>query len=205
MTLFDGLTSRTLETTRLVVGVIEREGDDATASADQTVILVHTATSSSLVWQELMQDLPSDLRVIAIDLRGFGDSESLPVDASRGVRDFSDDIRATLLELGVESAHFVGWGLGAAVVLQYALDFPVQSLALESGIGSGFTVDPDFIERLTAGDTSSEASTSPRSVFRSKYVTESYTSEHEDVWIDAMLSTSTAEGNYPGGVLDALA
>ena len=27
---------------------------------------------SALFWQEIMQDLPSDLRVIAIDLRGFG-------------------------------------------------------------------------------------------------------------------------------------
>lgn len=205
MTLFDGLTSRTIETPRLVVGILERAGDDATASADQTVILVHTALSANLTWQELMQDLPSDLRVVALDLRGFGGSESLPVDPSRGVRDFSDDLRATLLELGIDSAHLVGWGLGAAVALQYALDFPVRSLTLESGIGSAFIVDPDFLERLTSGDVSTDAPTSPRSVFRSGFVAEGYTSEHEDVWIDAMRSTSTAEGNYPGGVLEALA
>lgn len=219
MTLFDGLTTRTVETPRLVVGVIERSGDHVEASPEETVVLLHAAPGSSLFWQELMQDLPSDLHVIAIDLRGFGNTESLPVDATRGVRDFSDDVHATLVELGVESAHLVGWALGAAVALQYALEHRVESLTLESpispygfggtrrdgsrltdddaGVGAG-TVHEEFIERLIAGDASADAATSPRSVFRATYVAEGYSTEHEDVWVDAMLSTSTATGNYPG-------
>src|SRR5690606_34205439 len=43
-----------------------------------------------------------------------------------------------------------------------------------------------------------EVQTSPRSVFRASYVASGYTSEHEDVWVESMLTTSTAEGNYPG-------
>lgn len=219
MTLFDGITARSVDTPRLTVNVLEREGDDPETPSDRTVVLIHGNASSSLFWQETMQDLPSDLRVLAIDLRGYGGTEHAPIDATRGVRDFSDDVRATLDALGIPTAHFVGWSMGGGVVMQYALDHRVLSLTLESPVspygfggtrrdGSRLTADdagvgggagnPDFVARLAAGDTTDEAPTSPRNVFRSGYVASGYTTEHEDTWVESILSTSTAEGNYPG-------
>lgn len=219
MTLLDGITSRVIDTDRLHVGILERAGDDAAATADQTVVLVHGNVSSSLFWQELMQDLPSDLRVIAVDLRGFGASASAPVDATRGVRDFSDDLFATLQALGLETANLVGWSMGGGVVMQYAMDHPVLSLTLQAPVspygfggtrrdGTRLTDDdagcgggganPDFIQRLIDRDATDEAPTSPRNVFRSAYVAPDYTSAHEDIWVESMNTTSTATGNYPG-------
>jgi pimeloyl-ACP methyl ester carboxylesterase len=219
MTLFDGITSRVIETDRLATGVLERTGDDPATPPERTVVLIHGNVSSSLFWQELMQDLPSDLRVLAIDLRGFGFSEHAPVDATRGVRDFSDDVHAALDALGVPSAHLVGWSMGGGVVMQYALDHPVLSLTLQAPVspygfggtrrdGTRLTDDdagcgggganPDFVQRLADHDTGDEAQTSPRNVFRSGYVAAGYASEHEDVWVESMLTTSTAAGNYPG-------
>ena len=219
MTLLDGITSRIIDTERLRVGILERVGDNPAATADQTVILVHGNVSSSLFWQELMQDLPSDLRIIAVDLRGFGNTESAPVDATRGVRDFSDDVFATLQVLGIDTAHLVGWSMGGGVVMQYAIDHPVRSLTLQAPVspygfggtrrdGSRVTADdagcgagganPDFVQRLTDRDMTDEAPTSPRSVFRSGYVAPGYTSAHEDIWVESMNTTSTATGNYPG-------
>ena len=219
MTLFDGITARLVETPRLTVNVLERTGDDPATPPERTVVFVHGNVSSALFWQETMQDLPSELRAIAIDLRGFGGTESLPVDATRGVRDFSDDVRATLETLGIPTAHLVGWSMGGGVVMQYLLDHGALSLTLQAPVspygfggtrrdGTRLTGDdagcgggganPDFVERLTAGDASDEAPTSPRNVFRSGYVAPGYTSEHEDVWVESMLTTSTATGNYPG-------
>ncbi|MEZ3162070.1 alpha/beta hydrolase [Microbacterium sp. BWT-B31] len=219
MTLFDGITERRVQTPRLTVGLLEREGDDPTTPPEQTVVLIHGNGSSSLFWQELMQDLPTDLRVIAIDLRGYGASEHAPIDATRGVRDFSDDVRATLEVLGVPTAHFVGWSMGAGVIMQYALDHPVLSLTLESPVspygfggtrrdGSRLTDDDagvgggagnaEFAARMEANDMSDEAPVSPRNVFRAHYVAEGYATDHEDVWVQSINSTSTAEGNYPG-------
>ncbi|MFT4219235.1 MAG: alpha/beta hydrolase [Microbacterium sp.] len=219
MTLLDGISARTIQTPRLRVGILERDGDNADATPENTVVFVHGNVSSSLFWQEPMLSLPTDLRAIAIDLRGFGASEHAPVDATRGVRDYSDDVFATLESLGIPTAHLVGWSMGGGVVLQYALDHPVLSLTLQSPVspygfggtrrdGSRLTDDDagvgagganlDFVERLRAGDTGDEAQTSPRSVFRSGYVAAGYTSEREDIWVESMLSTSTAEGNYPG-------
>ena len=219
MTLFDGITARSVETPRLTVNVLERAADDPATPPERTVVLIHGNVSSSLFWQETMQDLPRDLRVLAIDLRGFGGTEHAPIDATRGVRDFSDDVRATLDALGIPTAHFVGWSMGGGVVMQYALDHPALSLTLQSPVspygfggtrrdGTRLTDDdagcgggganPDFVQRLTDGDTSADAPTSPRSVFRSGYVAAGYETEHEDVWVESMLSTSTATGNYPG-------
>lgn len=219
MPLFEGITERVIDTPRLRVNVLERTGDDPETPAARTVVLIHGNVSSSLFWQEIMQDLPSDLRVIAIDLRGFGGTEHAPIDATRGVRDFSDDVHATLEALGLGAVHLVGWSMGGGVVMQYALDHPVLSLTLQSPVspygfggtrrdGTRLTDDdagcgggsgnPDFIQRLNDGDTSTDAPTSPRSVFRSGYVAPDYTTENEDVWVESMLSTSTASGNYPG-------
>ena len=43
-------------------------------------------------------------RLIAPDMRGFGDTESVPIDATRGLRDWADDTAALVEALGVESA-----------------------------------------------------------------------------------------------------
>ena len=219
MTLFDGISARSVETPDVTVNVLERAGDDPATPADRTVVLIHGESSSALFWQELMQDLPTDLRVLAIDLRGYGGTEHAPIDATRGVRDFSDDLHATLQELGIVTAHLVGWSLGAGVAMQYALEHPVLSLTLEApvspygfggtrrdgtrltdddaGTGGG-TGDPDFVQRLIDHDTGTDAPHSPRNVFRAHYVAPGYESAHEDLWVESMLTTSTATGNYPG-------
>lgn len=219
MTLLDGITARTIDTDRIRTGILEREGDDPATPAERTVVLVHGNVSSALFWQELMQDLPHDLRVVALDLRGFGASESQPVDATRGLRDYSDDVHAALVALDIPTAHLIGWSMGGGVAMQYALDHDVLSLTLQAPVspygfggtrrdGSRLTDDdagcgagganPDFVQRLADGDTTDEAPTSPRSVFRSGYVADGHRAEHEDVWVASMLTTSTASGNYPG-------
>lgn len=217
--LFDGIAQRVIETSRLRTGILERVGDAPDAPPERTVVLVHGNVSSALFWQEIMLGLPRDLRVIAVDLRGFGASEHRPVDATRGLRDYSDDLAAALDALGLPTAHLVGWSMGGGVLMQYALDRPALSLTLQAPVspygfggtrrdGTPLTDDdagcgggganPDFVQRLRDGDTSADEPTSPRSVLRSGYVSSGYTSEHEDVWVASMLTTSTDEGNYPG-------
>ncbi|MDP3208187.1 MAG: alpha/beta fold hydrolase, partial [Rhodoglobus sp.] len=171
---FAGIATHQVTTPRLTASVLERP---ATGDAASTVVFVHGNVSSSLFWQPSMVALPPTVRALAIDLRGFGGSETLPVDATRGVRDFSDDIASVLKELGVDSAHFVGWSMGGGVVYQYLLDHShsVASVTLVSPVspyGFGGTADadgrllndecagsgggganPDFIARLDAHDT----------------------------------------------------
>lgn len=215
MSTFSGITRSEVETDRYIANVLEREG----RQDRPPVVFVHGNVSSSLFWQPVMLDLA--VRSLAIDLRGFGDSETKPVDASRGVRDFSDDVAGVLDKLEILRAHFVGWSMGGGVVMQLLLDRPdlVESLTLispvspygfggtrrdgslltQDGAGTGGGgVNPDFVARLQSGDRSDEAQTSPLNVYRASYVAAGHVSEHEDVWVTSMLSTKTGEGNYPG-------
>lgn len=217
-TLFDGITAHRVTTSRLTAGVLERP---ASGDAAATLVLVHGNVSSSLFFQPTMLALPGSVRAIAVDLRGFGDSETLPVDATRGLADFADDVWSVLDELGLGPVHLLGWSMGGGVVMQMMLDRPgaVLSATLEApvspygfggthgaegvrndedGAGTGGGgANPDFVARLAAGDTSADEQTSPRTVYRTAYVARTG-DPHEDVWVASMLTTRTGEDNYPG-------
>ena len=118
-TLLPGVTAERVPTDRLTVAVLS-----VTGRAGPAVLFVHGNVSSSLFWQPTMLALPEAYRPLAIDLRGFGDTDPEPVDASRGVRDYADDLAAVIDALGLASVHLVGWSMGGGVVLQYLVDRP---------------------------------------------------------------------------------
>src|SRR6476659_6090459 len=128
-TLLPGVTAERMPTDRLTVAVLS-----VTGRAGPAVLFVHGNVSSSLFWQPSMLALPGEYRPLAIDLRGFGGTDPEPVDATRGVRDYADDLAAVIDALGLASAHLVGWSMGGGVLLQYLVDRPgrhrVASLTL---------------------------------------------------------------------------
>ncbi|GAA3894091.1 alpha/beta hydrolase [Leifsonia kafniensis] len=229
--ILDGIVAGTIDSHRLRTGVLERpstghghrSGDDD--GAGPTAVFVHGNVSSALFWQPTMRSLPDSVRALALDLRGFGNSDTLPVDATRGLRDYSDDVAAALEQLGVTRAHLVGWSMGAGVVLQLLLDHPdlVASVTLvspvspygfggtagaegrrlthdDAGTGAG-GANPDFVARLADGDETADEQTSPRSVYQTAYVKPPFSSDLDDVWVASMLTTATGDGNYPGTAL----
>ena len=218
--ILEGITAHSVATMRLRAGVLERPAHTI-AAATATVVFVHGNVSSSLFWQPLMLALPASVRAVAVDLRGFGSSETLPVDATRGLADYSDDVAAVLGELGIERAHLVGWSMGGGITMQLLLDHPglVQTLSLiapvspygfggtggadghrlsadDAGTGAG-GANADFVARLESGDRGSEQ-TSPRTVYQTTYVKPPFSSEYDDIWVESMLTTATGIGNYPG-------
>ena len=218
-TLLPGVDSERVGTDRLTVAVLSVTGRGGAA-----VLFVHGNVSSSLFWQPTMLALPEEYRPLAIDLRGFGETEPEPVDATRGLRDYSDDLGAAIDALGLDSVHLVGWSMGGGVVLQYLVDRPgthrVASLTLvdpvspfgfggtrgldgtlcdPSGAGSGGgTANQDFIARLAAGDRSDASVLSPRQVLLAHYVKPPYVPEHLDIFVESMLSTRLGDDHYPG-------
>jgi pimeloyl-ACP methyl ester carboxylesterase len=131
-TLLPGITAERMPTSRLTVAVL--------SVADRTgpaVLFVHGNVSSSLFWQPAMLALSEPYRPLAIDLRGFGGTDPEPVDATRGLRDYADDLAAAIEALGLDTVHLVGWSMGGGVVLQYLVDRPG-----EHGVASLTLVDP---------------------------------------------------------------
>lgn len=214
-----GVTARRLRTARLDTHLLERGPRDGTA-----VVLVHGNVSSSRFYAETLAALPADVYGLAPDLRGYGHSAPAPIDATRGLRDFADDLAALLDALEIERAHLVGWSVGGGVVLQFAIDHAkrVAGLVLESplspfgfggtrgldgtpcwpdfaGTGGGAT-NPDFVKRLAAGDRSVEAPTSPRAIRNMFYFAPGFTppAAADEAWLDAMLTTTVGDAHYPG-------
>ncbi|MCU1443040.1 MAG: alpha/beta hydrolase, partial [Cryobacterium sp.] len=70
------------------------------------------------------------------------------MDATRGVRDFADDVASVLEALAVDRAHIIGWSMGGGVAMQLLLDHPevVATLTLIAPVspyGFGGTVGAD--------------------------------------------------------------
>jgi pimeloyl-ACP methyl ester carboxylesterase len=224
--LLPGIASRHVETPRLTQRILHAEGVDPTGPGE-VVLFVHGNVSAAQFWQQPLLALAETGRArgIAVDLRGYGETDPLPIDAARGVRDWADDVAALLDALGLDRVHLVGWSMGAGVVLQYLLDAPerVASVALVApispygfggtagsdgarlhpdGAGSGGgAANPEFVAALAAGDTSADHPTSPRSILRSFYVAPGslpLDAQLEDVFVAAMNSTRTGVDHYPG-------
>jgi pimeloyl-ACP methyl ester carboxylesterase len=221
-TLLPGITARRVPASRLTVALLAVAG--RSGPGRPAVLFVHGNVSSSLFWQPTMLALPEPYRPLAIDLRGFGDTDPEPVDATRGVRDYADDLAATIDALDLASVHLVGWSMGGGVVLQYLVDRPgshrAASLTLvdpvspfgfggtlgldgtlcdPSGAGSGGgTGNAEFIARLAAGDRGDESALSPRQVLLAHYVKPPFVPEHLDIFVESMLSTRLGDDHYPG-------
>ena len=127
-TLLPGIRAERMPTNRLTVNVLSIP--DRTGPA---VLFVHGNVSSSLFWQPMMLALPEQYRPLAIDLRGFGDTDDEPIDATRGLRDFSDDLAAAVEALGLDRVHLVGWSMGGGVVLQYLTERPDTGCVADAG------------------------------------------------------------------------
>lgn len=210
------LRTRRVSTGRLTVQILDVRNEG------EPVVFVHGNVSSSVFWRTALLALPQRYRPIAVDLRGFGGTDPLPIDATRGLLDHTDDLAALLTALDVDRAHLVGWSMGGGVVMQYLRDHPaaVRSLTLVSpvspygfggthgpegtlnspdGAGSGGgTANPEFVQLLAKGDRGEDSPLSPRSVLATCYVKPPVRPEHEDEYIESMLTTRTGDDHYPG-------
>ncbi|WP_030451901.1 alpha/beta fold hydrolase [Herbidospora cretacea] len=185
----------------------------------EAVLFVHGNVSSGAFWEDTLEAFAATHRPLAVDLRGFGDTDPEPVDASRGVRDYSDDVLALLDALEIDRVHLVGWSLGGGVVLQALMDRPsvVASVTLVNPVspyGFGGTHDvagtpthpdhagsgagganPDFVSALANGDTG-DGPVTPLRVFRTTYVKNPVPGEER--WVASMLTTRIGDDHYPG-------
>ncbi len=86
------------------------------------LIFVHGWLGSWRYWIPTMQALSAEFRTYALDLWGFGDT-------SKKTERYSLEAQAELLhgfmdQLGILKAAFVGHGLGGAVVVRFARNYP---------------------------------------------------------------------------------
>ena len=200
----------------------------ATEGEGPTVCLIHGNLSSARFFEPLFSSLPATWHLVAPDLRGFGRSDAVPVNATRGLGDFVDDIDQALGHLAAnpvdQPVHLVGWSMGGGVAMAYAITHPdrVASVTLlaplspfgfggtkgvegtlchEDGAGTGAgTVAAALVRRLEEKDRTADSDFSPRSVLRSLYLgpTSKLPAALEDLFVDEILLAALGDDHYPG-------
>jgi pimeloyl-ACP methyl ester carboxylesterase len=108
----------------------------ATGQGDP-VLLVHGFGQSSQMWRPLMRELANDYTVIAVDLRGAGQSDAPPDGYTKA--EMARDAHALMTGLGYGKARVVGHDIGMMVAYAYAAQFPndVQKIVLVEALLPG--------------------------------------------------------------------
>jgi pimeloyl-ACP methyl ester carboxylesterase len=111
------------------------------------VLFVHGYSQSSLCWRgQLRSPLADRYRLVAMDLRGHGDSEK-PDSGYRESAAWADDVRAVADDLGLDRFALVGWSYGSLVALDYLVTHGTDRVrganlvGLVAGIGTDRTTE----------------------------------------------------------------
>ena len=212
-----GITSEHIPTARIRTHVLTSGPADG-----EPVVFVHGNASSATFWEETMLALQPRFRAIAPDLRGYGETEDLLIDSAQGAQEWVEDLKALSDALGERPAHLVGWSLGAAPVLQFALDYPdlVRSITLVApvspyGFGGtkgengtpcyddfagsgGGAVNPEFVRRIQIADRGADDANSPRNVVNTFYYKPPFRAAREEAFLSSLLLEKTGADRYPG-------
>ncbi len=212
-----GITATTISSARITTRVLSAGDKSGTP-----VIFAHGNLTSATFWEETMLALPAGYHCIALDQRGFGESDaSAAIDGTRGLADMSDDVLALMDNLGIENAHAVGHSMGGGVLWNLMMDAPERllsttlvapvspfgfggtkdaegSLCAPDAAGSGGGVaNPQYTQLLKDGDRGA-GEMSPRAVMNGFYWKPPHTSAREEDLLTSVLQTHTREKDYPG-------
>lgn len=212
----EGVDSRIVRTDRLKMHVLTTGPDDG-----RPVLFVHGNGSSSTFWEETMLALRGK-RGIAPDMRGYGDTEPLPVDATLGLGDMVADVLSLVEAMELGAYHLVGHSMGGGIAMKIAVARSENILSLtlvdtmspygysgskdvegtpchKDGAPAGAAgVNPDFVKLMAEKERGAEAPMAPRNVLRQFYVKPPFIPEREDALVESMLSVRIGDDWYPG-------
>jgi cis-3-alkyl-4-acyloxetan-2-one decarboxylase len=121
-----------------------------------TVLFIHGIGNTGAAWDEVIERLPNDIRVVSIDLLGFGDSPS-PKWALYSAKSQARSVLATYVKLRIMTPVIVvGHSLGSLVAIEMAKRYPllIKSMILcspplyqLSDAGRKLKIKPEIILR----------------------------------------------------------
>lgn len=213
-----GVSSSMVDTDRIRIHILSTGPDDGIP-----VIFYHGNASSATFWEDIMLRLPDSYRGIAPDLRGYGDTEDLLIDATRGLGDWVDDHMGMIRVLGIDKYHLVGHSLGGTLVFNLVAEDSENILSATlvnpgspygfggtkdvegtptyddyAGSGGGI-VNPDFPKLIQANDRSTDnPQASPRVVMNTFYWKPPFVPEREEDLLSSLLTEKIGDKKYPG-------
>lgn len=212
-----GITSRLIPTGRLTMHLLSCGPADGIP-----ILFLHGNGSSATFWEETMLAAPAGYLALAPDMRGYGDTEPLPIDATLGLGDMVADILSLVDALGVSAYHLIGHSMGGGLAMKVTLARPAAVLSLtlvdsmspygysgskdisgtpnhDDGAPAGAAgVNPEFIRLLAAQERGLDNPMSPRHVLRQFYVKPPFIPAREEDLLSSMLSMRVGAEWYPG-------
>ena len=212
-----GVSEQMITTARLQVHVYTSGPEDGIP-----VIFLHGNFSSALYFEELMLDLPANFRGIAPDLRGYGWTEDQRIDATRGYRDWVDDLVALMATMKIEKAHLLAWSMAGGIVYRMIADHSDKVLSAtliapvspygfggtkgvegtplfadHAGSGGG-VVNTEFVRRISINDRTADDANSPRNIINSFYYVAPFHAAREEDFLTGAMMEKTGPEAYPG-------
>lgn len=124
---------------------------DYNSCSEKTVVMIHGWPLSNKIFEyQLEMLLNAGYRVITLDLRGFGNSDTPACDYSYDK--MAEDIYTVVKSLRLNSFVLVGFSMGGAIVLRYMKNYKgygVLKLILLAAAAPSWTKSPDFPYGLT--------------------------------------------------------
>jgi pimeloyl-ACP methyl ester carboxylesterase len=110
-------------------------GYEEAGRGEPPLLLIHGWGTDRSLFGPLIRAMSEDHRVVAVDLRGYGESDAPMQDYS--VEGYADDVAWMAAQLGVERPVLVGHSLGGFVALELASRIDPRALViLESPIAA---------------------------------------------------------------------
>ncbi|HTO81900.1 MAG TPA: alpha/beta hydrolase [Methylomirabilota bacterium] len=127
-TMSAGATSRRMGSSMPTIDVGGAQVAYAEAGSGETVLLLHSSTSSGAQWRSLTEVLRTRWRVLAPDLYGYGQTGQQTDPACSSLAD--EAALALAVARNAKRIHLVGHSYGAAVALRFAVEQPERLLSL---------------------------------------------------------------------------
>ena len=97
-------------------------GYDEVGTGDDVLLLVHGTPFNRSMWRPQLAAAPAGWRLIAPDLRGYGESTVVPGKTTFDV--FAADLAALLDHIGIDRAALGGLSMGGQIVMEFARQYP---------------------------------------------------------------------------------
>ncbi|WP_226671223.1 alpha/beta fold hydrolase [Metabacillus litoralis] len=123
---------------------------------EKIILLLHGNMTSSVHWDIFFESYSKKYTLVAIDMRGFG--ESSYNERISSIKDFSEDLKLFIETCELTIFAMIGWSTGGAVAMQFVADYAdccSKLILLASASTRGYPFydtkpdgTPDFLKRL---------------------------------------------------------